>query len=889
MANLKAVISKNVGTALTAAYTNTTGQDAALKAFNVNHIGDASAPIFNETPSGLSYGFLGNSVPFMEIDSNGAGMSYSIKLSDNKLLLLTNVRYLYNSSENFLEAQVVEWDGAKYINYPTTRLNISSNVSLAVGSRFGLQINGIAISSSKVAFVYFGALYTATVTNNIVDADVQSLSVSSVFNATSIKIQPVPNNADVVVLYGRNPAETSYVLQAYNVPTGATPTSAGSTQTVMAASSMAFDFCLHRRTDPVYFCAGGTNGTSFSASILSFDDLSNAWTVDAATANIIGSGVSTSTPLITVPLSTDGSASYNTVVVTGDTGGSLLRAYRQTSGTSISTAQTSTITTNNLIANNGYALYYYNLGSRKAIVGSTANGVFGISDSGTLVSLMPTTNESTARMNLILPFSDRPLYFYNSSGGENANLMGRTGLTATDFGTFTTTGNYIAYGHPNGKSYVWSDTANCWFAVQGQTLYAVSLTGQVLAERNLNIVSTSNEKQTIKVINIYRDGTLAMLSDCYGVATRSSPSYYVTSTMTTSTQFCRFTLVQNATSPAALSTATVATTQLNNNASPRKAADLVLYIDVPNGATTLRYGAVGHGWNGAPMKYGYSTGTVSAPATVTNDIEFTSGNYAPNAYYTNGQLHITRGETTGVNTLGIYIGSRFNNTTNITGTLSYTTTPTSLITPSGMSTQTQLGTSTTEGYIPCVSRRQSGMKSVFGGTPTTNSLYLWTSNDDAAVASVYEISSMTNALKPYCLSSKNLTGITNGASGTVAITPFVQYWGFASTTPYVTLNATSSTDASINMTMSPDVYSISAVGFGVNATYAVYGTQNTTFTMAINNGTDDFYVTPVAGTEILIGNQYRSTDVYYVPAGGSVKIQAGINRQIDAMLEVLEQ
>lgn len=889
MANLKAVISKNVGTALTAAYTNTTGQDAALKAFNVNHIGDASA-IFNKTPSGLSYGFLGNSVPFMEIDANGTGMSYAIKLSDNKLLLLTNVLYLYNNSNSFLEAQVVEWDGTKYINYPTTRLNITSNNSLASAGDAGLAINGVALSSSKVAFVYVGTLYTATVTNNIVDANVQSLSVTSVFNSTSIKIQPVPNNTDKVVLYGLNPATTSYVLQAYNVPTGVTPTAAGSTQTVMAGSGgMAFDFCLHRRTDPVYFCAGSTNSTSFSGSILSFNDSTNAWTVEAATASIRTSGVSSNTPLITVPLSTDGSASYNTVVVTGDTGGSLLRAYGQTSGTSISTTQTSTIATTNNITNAGEALYYYNLGSRKAIVGSTANGLYGISDSGTLVSLMPSANQDTDRMNLILPFSDRPLYFYNSSSSENANLMGRTGLTATDFGTFTTTGNYIAYGHPNGKSYVWSDTANCWFAVQGQTLYAVSVTGQVLAERNLNINSSTNDKQTIKVINIYRDGTLAMLSDCYGVATNANPNYYVTAEISSTHAFCRFTLVQNATSPAALSTATVTSTLFTANASPRKAADLVLYIDVPNGATTLRYGAVGHVSSGGTPAYIYSTGTVSAPGTVTASTAFLSGSYFPNAYYTNGQLHITRGETAGASTLGIHIGSRFNSTPNITGTLSYTTTPVALLSATGITTQTPLGTSTTEGYIPCVSRRQLGMKSVFGGTNTTNSLYLWTSNNDNAVASVYQISSMTNALKPYCLSSFGLTAITNGASETVAITPFVQYWGLASTAPVVTLNATSSTRSSVNLTMSPDAYSISAVGFGVNATYEAYGAQNTTFTMAINNGTDDFYVTPVTGSQILIGNQYRSTDVYYVPAGGSVKIQAGFNRQIDAMLEVLEQ
>lgn len=897
MPNLKAIISKNVGSTLTAAYTNSTGQDAALKAFNVNHIGNATE-IASVTPAGGTSGFLGNSVPFIDFSGSGRGIPYCVKLTDNKLLLLTNVNYLYNSSDLFVEAEVVEWTGTQYVNYQTTRLNANIGALVFNGANAtGLQINGVALTDSKVALVFNSNLYVLTITNNVVDSTLQSVAVNSIFNNIATKIAPVPGNTNKVVLYGVSGA--NYVLQAYNVPTGSAPTVAGSTQTVMAYSGgMPFDFCLHRRTDPTYFCAGGTNSTSFSGSILTFNDSTNAWTVAAATTQITATNIGSTVPLITVPLSTDGSSSYYTAVIMGNTlsSGGDLRVFAQTSGTSISTTLTTSTNSTSNQRNGNVPLYYYNLGSRKALICSAANGVYGYSDAGSLTNLMSSAGqEDIVAPNLVLPFSDRPLYYVSGTSSAYANLMGRTGLTDTGFGTFTTTGNYIAYGQPNGKSYAWSDSANCWFAVQGETLYALSITGEILAELKLNIKLGNSDRMTCKVISIAPDGRIGILSDSYGVGTQSV--YSLSGTVSASVQLCFFTLVRvsgtgaGITSPSQLVSSAVANTQFTSTSSPRKAGDLLLYVD--SGGVT-RYLTVGWGNAGTTSQFTASTGTVAAPATVVNSATFSTGNTSPDAYYTNAQLFLTSPTVSGsADPNVIYIGSSFAATaSNKTGFLSYTTTPVVATNPSngaGIITVTTLGNSLTESYIPCVSRSQSGMSAVFGGTPNTNSLYLWLSMNNTALVSNYTISSMTGALKPFVLAVNNMTAITNGASGTSAITPFVQYWASVGTTPAVTLNATSSTASSVNMTRAPDKYSISVNGFGLNATYAAYGQQNTTFTMAINNGTDDFYVTPVAGTSILIGNQYRNTDVYYVPAGGSVKIQAGIPRQMDVMLEVLEQ
>jgi hypothetical protein len=480
MANLKAIIQKNLGSTLTAAYTNTSGADAALKAFNVNQIGNATA-ITTETPAGSTSGFLGNAIPFIG-STQGEALPFVIQLSANKLLLLTNLYGVTSATFGRVEAQVVEWDGSKYINYPTTELAISANLFNMNNSGRGIGLYGVALTSSKVAFVTQGVLFVATITNNTVDSTLQTLSATGIFSSIGTRIQTVPNNTNKVVLYGMNAAVTGFVAQAYNVPTGSAPTVAGSTYTAISTSTFtSFDFCLHRRTDATYFFAAFTSSTVVSGNIAVFNDATNVWTTSAATSIIVSGSVSASNPLVTVPLSTDGSSSYYTGVIIGNTS-SNFDLFAQTSGTAILTTITATAAAGSNSANQGRGLYYYNLGSRKAIIVG-ANFITGVSDAGTFTSLYGGgANRDENIPILSLPFNSRPLYFYNINSSY-PNLMARTGLTDTGFGTYTETGNFIQYGTPNGKAYVWSDTANCWFAVQGETLYALDLNGNVLAEK----------------------------------------------------------------------------------------------------------------------------------------------------------------------------------------------------------------------------------------------------------------------------------------------------------------------------------------------------------------------------------------------------------------------
>lgn len=887
MANLKAIISKNVGTTLTSAYTNTSGADAALKAFNVNHVGNATE-IASVTASGNSYGFLGNSNIFM---SKAAGycLPNIIKLSDNKLLLLTNMTYLYEAvSSSRVEAQIVEWDGSKYINYPTTELNISTAFFSTSGIQ-GFGLYGVALTASKVAFVSNGNLYVITITNNVVDATVQSVAASA-FYSTGIKIQPVPGNTDKVILFNANAGITSFVAQAYNVPTGSTPTTAGSLFTVMATPvNGARDFCLHRRTDPTYFFAGFTSSTAVSGTIATFTDATNTWTSTSSTSTIVSSGVSsTNNPLVTIPLSTDGSSSYNTIVVIGNSS-SNFDTYPQTSGTSVSSVVGTSIGANSNTANSSYPIAYYNLGSRKAII-TGCNWVHGINDSGTSTSLLGAgAAEDCSNIPLTLPFSSRPLYFYNTSGASYANLMGRTGLTDTTFGTYSDTGNFIQFGTPNGKAYAWSDTANCWFAIQGETLYALDINGNILAERKLNISSSTTSKHTAKVISIAPDGRIGVLSDGYGIATDGFSN--IDGTIQTSTTFCRFILFQTSTgtgitSSTQLSSGTSSVTTFNTaSQQPRKAADLILFN---NSSGTLSFICCGLGWSTTAYFF-WHVATVAAPNTsVTGQSSNFAVNITPDALYTNGNLILTTPTVSGSYDPYVrYVGSLMNSASSKTGYLNYTTTPASTSSIGAISTFTSLSTNSNDRYVPAVSRTQTGMSAILAPSGSANNLYLWTSYNNSSVNSAYTISSMTNSLKPEVITSQNLTLICNGASGSAAITPFFQFWGNTSTSPYASGTATSTSRSTFNISKSPDKYSLSINGNGVNSTYISAGAVATTFNLTINDGTNDFYA--VNAASIAVGSQYRAADVYYVPNGYSVKIQAGAPRQMDAMLEVLEQ
>jgi hypothetical protein len=885
MANLKAIIQKNLGTTLTAAYTNTSGADAALKAFNVNQVGSNPTNIISSTPSGSSVGFLGNAVSFLDGGSTQATtLPFVIQLSENRLLLLQNLYSIYSDTFGRVEAQIVEWDGSKYINYPTTELAISASFFNGNNNTQGIGLYGVALTASKVAFVTNGSLYVATITNNTVNSTVQTLAVTGTFGSVGMKIQPVSGDTDKVVVFGRNTANTAYIAQAYNVTSGSAPTAAGTAYTAITSSTTgSYDFCLHRRTDATYFFAGPISSTAVGGNIAVFNPSTNVWTTSAATTNIVTTG-SNNYPLVTVPLSTDGSSSYYTGVVVGNSS-SNFDLFAQTSGTSISTTLTATVTATAQAASNSKSIYYYNLGSRKAmIVGQ--NYLVGISDAGTFTSLLGAgATQNVNRSILCLPFNSRPLYFYNTSAGAYANLMGRTGLTDTGFGTYTETGNFIQYGTPNGKAYVWSDTANCWFAVQGETLYALDLNGNVLAEKKLNVLFSSTSKQTVKVIAIAPNGSLGFLSDNYGAGTAVNMT--VTEQLNTSTQFASFTSTVAITSPNQITSITPTSTQFSTaSMQPRKAGDLLLLND---SSGTLYFTCCGLGWSTNVTMYWY-TATVAAPNTnisVIGSSLLTAG--APTSLYTNANLLVTSPTTSSTQANIIYIGSKMVSDVSRTGYLSYTTTPVSFVNLSAITTLTQLSTVSDDRYVAAVNRTQTGMSAVLAPSGSDNTLTLWTTFNNTSVASVYTISSMTNALKPEVLTSQNITLICNGASGGTAITPFFQYWGLASTAPSVSGNATSTSNSILNLSKVPDKFSLSVNGVGTNATYSAYGSDATTFTMSISDGTNEFFVTPITGSPVAVATQYRSTDVYYVPVGYSVKTQAGINRQLDVMLEILEQ
>ena len=897
MANLKAIITKNIGTTLTAAYTNTSGADAALKAFNVNLPASDDAAVTANT-SGSDWGFIGARLSAISSWEKGHGRPAMVKLSDDRILLLYtdwfnssigNTSTAYGGTANRLYCQIIEYQTNKYVAGPISTIILPFNLfDYKTGPTLGAingnagyhgqVIEGVAMTPTKVALVVstngIGTnnpyLINLNIVGNTVSTTIYSKAINGeVGDANSPKqIEIVPTNTNKVIISSLSGA--SYQVRAYNVTGSATPTSASAAvvniDTGFSATYQTAGLSLHRRSDNTYIFAGFTSANTAKGGIFTFDDTLNTFTL-VNSATFAGGAVSAANGGMVCVCCSNGT-DYNSYILTNTSGTGLRLA--QTSATVFNTAYTNFTTP----ALSAPFLTGFNVTNQTAIVLGAGNAI-SVTDS---TNLLTSVQSDMANVPIVFPFTSRPVYSFCQTTTNNQYVaLSRVGITATSItaGTATTTGNYVPWGIPNGKTIMWSDTAGCYFAVRNNRVYALDATGVVLSE----VALSSSYEHSGKCISISSTGNIWVGGDPYGCTT----NYPLSNSSWTGS-------------------VTIAVQNSGIVSTPTALANVTWTGTVPSGATyggTVALDIVNYGTNSFAFVYGGLQGSNSYPTVVAFgtdvttpvNIGITQGG-AVGTYYGYASIAIVKTSPTTFR----YVGQNNLLTTGTTGFLSYTTSSIAFTGLNGAGTNTvlysQVGSSSTNIILqPAVSRTQSGFCSYGVGVNATNTNYTWvTNNSNALVTPAEGIATVATSLNNIITMSgggNSIFAFTNSSPTTGAsVTPIVQVYTLSTTLPYLTYTGTAG-NGYVNVTK-PSQYTVGTYGNGLNYLYTSLAGSTVKFTLTINDGTNDFYVTPAVGASLTASNN-RSTDVYYVPNGYSVKTKASLANVADSMLEVLEQ
>lgn len=908
MANLKAIINKTIGTTLTTAYTNTSGADAALKAFNVTLNNDAPT----DNPSGASdWSFLGGlGVMNGGTEAGGFGVPITIRLSADRVLLLWNQKTINNAASqmgadadgSILYTQIVEYQTNKYVAGPITLVSMpaaifrnptSSGTSIAANSMWNTGggagvsasfVQGVALTPTKVVLITalqgasnISYLINLNIVGNAVSQTIYSTSLNTVFSGAGnlMQLEIVPDNTNQVVVSSYVTGST-YSIQAYNVTGSATPTAAGTlfnTGVTCNASVFEHGLSLHRRSDNTYLFAGFTSGTTVAASILTYNSSTNAWTATAQTA-LTAAGAFASTLGIVCGCVSNGT-DYNSFIFTRNSSGpGSVAVYAQTSGTTINTTGVATT-----VGATGGALnlrHGLNLGNQKFVLIGGCSLLAGYVAGSTTPTILPSSGLAVSTSQTIptlFQFESRPVYVYYNSSTDHPIYQGRTGVTATSFGATSTTGNYVPWGIPTGKHYMYHDTAGCWIIGQGNRLYALDSNGVILNEVQASALSSGQHH--IRVVSISPSNVIYFLTDTYGSVISTDQRW---NAVTLPVYLYYSTTVNTA---ADLSTATY--TNASFGSASRIAIDLFVYqvsgvdnltmLYLNNNATSIDlYRATWTLVGSVPT--GQATTSINAVSVSTTPYGRPSWTMIP--------VSSTQLITIGTN------DATFNSNASIV-TIAYSGNTTYAAPSFGSSTTvyTNNYNYSTVPYAPIVVRTQSGSHIVVHGSLGQSKNYIWAYINGTFVTSLAgtQINTTTNCLPVPVITKSIGAVVNNNATGTNVI-PTVSVFFGSTTVPYTTYTGTSG--IGWVQTYQNAAYSFILYGSGIDKKIGALGTTPVVYTMTINNGTDDFYITPASGSS-LTSNNNRNSDVYYVPSGYSVKQKVNIAGFVDTMLEVLEQ
>ena len=565
----KSVVVSPTTTALTTAYTNTSGAGAELKAVNI--AGQQNNTTLITAATGASeWSFIGDNnhvlLGTQQEGSYGFGEPYPVQLSDNRVLIffLPHQQHRGGNADFFsgtmIHTQILEYQtagGSKYVAGPiqnhtlpgTMFQDMSYSLWSMPESTYGSSTMGercwqaVALTTTKVAAAVRIRgqfwLMRFTITGNTVDHTVTSLdlTVAAAMNMSTaypFTMETVPGNTNQVIIAAAD--ASNWTVQSHNVPNSGALSISSAKQTLWSHGSYMHSIGMAKMvktatgTTVPYCFAAPTSTTASNGVVYNYDNAAFTWTIQGTNQSL--TAISTNhTGFLGACLSTGTNVNAVICTTTGSTGGDgIVTFYRQQTSAGFTTTRQS-LTTQHTTYKRPTERFQW--GDERAIF-TGHNGMLVCYDSaGTMTNLISAITDSTntARWRPCwFPFNSRPLYAYYDDAtrdvGYNIAYSARTGMSsATSVGVKTLTGNYLPYGHDYGNGYAWNDQAGCWIIAQGGRLYALNTDGVIQSENRLyNMHITLNYVWCARQVTVTPSGRILFSCD-YGLGIHPATTY----------------------------------------------------------------------------------------------------------------------------------------------------------------------------------------------------------------------------------------------------------------------------------------------------------------------------------------------------------------------------
>lgn len=920
MATVKSLITKNVSTALTTAYTNSSGGNATLKAINVTGVNTPQT--FGVATTGAQewtyFGTPNTSFNPPTSASGAHGVPLPVRLSADRVLLLWLPHHMHVGGRNdflgggVIHTQIVQYSNSAYSAGPIVNVALPTSVyttttdslwrcpgSITYNDIGQASVRAVALTATKVVLAYrYGTsfrLVRLNITGNSVDQTTVvnvDLTTAGLFNSTAANafdLALVPDDTTKVIVGGAGSA--NWLLQAFNVPdSGAMSTAGALTNTGMTVSSGAFTIAQLNRTAvsnvTTYVVAGVTTAnTVFAMQNVTFNSTTNNFTLAGASVSVTATTAITSMQAGCV--SSDGTA--NAVVAYVDSTDYNIRYYRQTSLTAASNTLTGTLTMQSSMSR-GFKLAHSWGNSKSIMVGEGALVMF--DSTGGATNLVPATQSTSTAQSLFqwLPFDSRPLYSFYDPATTNSTRVSQyyslTGFTSTTAGTTLNVGNYLPWGHNYGGHYGWSEAAQCWVVGFGGRIYMLDTSGVVLNEIALTQLSpTFNYYACIKQLAVSPSGKIIFITDSVGGDVSYFPSQVWTSQA--ATNYCG--ALQPVTASADLSKAVLTAPPVSSGA--HVVADLVAYTDL---AGTERAVAI-WGYSATSGYYSYQRfdGASWTVATNVTSVTSTTVNATWNTGFRPNVRLLQSYPADPTNPTGLWrlLGGLPNTQAN-TAYLAVSTVAYAEASFGSLALDKLVNNTTAATYA--ITRHSTTNMSVAATyDPLALQTRVYASVNGRLMSTYWQgwtvNTANTNAFNNVAVTKAVVTVSacnTSSAAATASTYVFDNNTFNGATAKYTT------TTASGNgwVTAQPTGQSaIQVYGSSVNNVYTCAGLDTTKVFVTLNDGTNDFYITPSAGQPLRTDSSYRSSETYLVPNGYSVKLRSMLPNAVDSLLTIVEE
>lgn len=914
MSTVKSPIVKNVSTALTAAYTNNSGGNATLKAINATGVNDALN--FNVTSGDAQeWSIFGtNLTAFNTISTAGAGAPMPIKLGSDRVLLVWLPHHMHvggtadYAAGGMIHTQVVRYTGTAYQAGPIVNVPLPQAVYTAAtdspwtkpsGTNYTQghgSMRGISLHSNKVALVYRTGtafrLMRLNISGNSVDVssvvnlDLTTATAFNTTNAFDFDLESVHGNTDKVVVGGAG--ATQWSLQAYNMPDSGAITNASTLFTTgLTATTGHFSVAQLNRTAVsnvgTYVLAATTVAqTTIGIQLATFNNTSNTFSLVGSTVTIAGTAISS---LQTGCLSSDATA--NGYVAFIDTANNNLAVVRQTSLTAASNTVSTTLVMQANVTTRGIKNAYAWGNSKSVIMGDST--LVMIDSSGSATNLVPATLSNTTVASLFqwFPFDTRPLFsFYDPAtidASKVAQLHAYVGAGTITAGVVSPLGNYMPWGHNYGGHYGWNEQAQCWIVGYGGRIYAIDTNGVVLNEISIYQLSpTLTYQWTIKQLAVTPSGRTLICTDQMGCL----PTMFIGQQWNAYTAVSYGAAVSPVTTAADLTKAVLLSAPTNFGYPV--CIDMVPYVDF-SGIER----AIGLYVNAATNNFAAAVRFDGAAWVVVGNTAIANAVFA--AAQTGGRpnlrlLQDMPADVTNPTGLWRVIGSTGLSTQATIQQLGVSTTAVNEANITTVAVGTVISSGT--GVYAATRQTSSAITTVAAYDVTNNQTRAWTSVNGRRMAGVWGWSIVGNPNNAFMnvAVSRTISAVaacnTNIAANTA---PTYVFDTITTANPIAKYTLTTTNGNGWSTVLSNSQGAVSVFGAGVNTSYQATGLDTTRLYVAINNGTSDFFITPVTGQTLRTDSSYRSVDTYLIPNGFSVKLRSMLPNAVDTMLTIVEE